>query len=283
MPILAEKYIKKAEPFVKWAGGKSQLLNYLVETMPQQFNNYLEPFVGGGALFFFLYSSGILSGKKAVLIDLNSDLINLYRVIKNKDKLEMLIIELKNGKYKNEEKVFYSIRENEPENDIKAAARMIYLNRTCYNGLYRVNSNGKFNTPFGRYYNPLICDEENLRAANIALKNVKIIEDDFELVLAHAEKGDFIYFDPPYQPISKTANFTGYTKDTFTQEDQNRLAYVFNKLDKKGCKVMLSNSDNHYIRQLYKRYEIKTVKAKRIINCKALKRGEINELIITNY
>jgi DNA adenine methylase len=273
----------KAEPFLKWAGGKSQLLNEFVKFFPYNFKNYIEPFVGGGAVFFYLYSNGMLKGKKSILIDSNEDLIIAYKSIKEENKLRTLIKTLSNGRYLNNEDNYYKIREEEPEDDIEKTARLIYLNKTCFNGLYRVNSKGKFNVPFGRNKNPCICDEENLKAVSVALKNTELINDDFSVVIEYAEKDDFIYFDPPYQPLSRTASFTGYTKDSFNEKDQERLADIYRKLDKRGCKLMLSNSDVKFIRKLYNGYRIEIVKAKRVINCKASKRGTVNELVILNY
>jgi len=270
------------EPFLKWAGGKGQLLPQYNKFFPQTFNNYLEPFLGGGAVFFHLYSTGkITPDKKVILIDSNEDLINTYKVIQNR--VDLLVAHLKSGKYVNEESVYYEIREWTPTNLVERAARTIYLNKTCYNGLYRVNKKGKFNVPFGRYKNPLICDKKNLKTVNRSLKGVKLIIGDFSKCLKYAELGDFIYFDPPYQPISSTSNFTSYTKDSFGLEDQKRLADVFRELDKRKCKVMLSNSDTPFIRKLYKQFRIEVVRAKRYINSNPAGRGEVRELVILNY
>ncbi len=276
-----EKVVHKPEPFLKWAGGKSQLLRQFEALFPKKFNNYLEPFVGGGAVFFYLYNTGRLKDKKIILIDSNEELINCFLVIE--ENVEKLISILRSNKYVNKKEVYYRIRAEKPKDEFERAAGTIYLNKTCFNGLYRVNSKGKFNVPFGRYKNPLICDSKNLRRVSIALKNVKILCDDFEKCLEYAEKGDFIYFDPPYQPLSKTSNFTSYTKDAFSEKDQKRLCEVFKRLDKIGCKIMLSNSDTHFIRKLYKKYRIEVVYAKRAINCKASGRGAIKELVILNY
>lgn len=281
-PKLLER-TEKAEPFLKWAGGKGQLLKSFVNFFPDKFNNFIEPFIGGGAVFFYLYSNGFLHEKKSILIDSNKELINAYKVIKNDKELETIIKALSNGKYLNYEENFYKVRELEPKTQADRAARLIYLNKTCFNGLYRVNSKGKYNVPFGRYKNPMICDTQNLRAVNKALEDVELINGDFTAVLEKAEKGDFVYFDPPYQPVSKTASFTAYTKDSFTEKDQERLAQVYKTLDKRGCKLMLSNSDVKFIRDLYKSFKIATVDAKRMINCKASKRGNVKELVITNY
>jgi DNA adenine methylase len=274
---------EKAYPFLKWVGGKGQLLKDFERYFPDKFNNFIEPFVGGGAVFFYLYTNGFLSEKKSILIDSNKELINAYKMIKDENKLKVIIKALSNGKYLNKEETFYKIRNEEPKSEIERAARIIYLNKTCFNGLFRVNSKGKFNVPFGRYTNPMICDSDNLKAVNRALENAELINGDFTAVLDYTEKNDFVYFDPPYQPISKTSSFTGYTKNSFNEKDQERLADVYKKLDRRGCKLMLSNSDADFIHDLYKGYRIEVVKAKRMINCKAAKRGAINELVILNY
>ncbi len=273
------KKMALCKPFVKWAGGKRQLVDHLTKHIPLEFNTYYEPFLGGGALFFWLYNRGII--KKAVLGDINDDLINAYRVIKNK--VSDLILELSSSKYKNEKEVFYKIRESEPDDPVLRCARFIYLNRTCYNGLYRVNSKGKFNVPFGRYKNPKILDEENLVAVSESLQDTSILNEDFEKTLSGASKGDFVYFDPPYHPLNETSRFTSYTKYDFKEKDQERLAHVFKKLDKKGCYCLLSNSDTDFIRDLYSEFNISVVNAKRSINSNAEKRCNATELIIKNY
>lgn len=273
---------KKAEPFLKWAGGKSQLLEQYKEFIPRDFNNYIEPFVGGGAVYFHLLNSGYFTdGKKIVLIDSNDELINCYQVIK--ENVERLISMLLNSKFQNRKDIYYKIRDENPQDQIERAARTIYLNKTCFNGLYRVNSKGKFNVPFGRYKNPLLCDSKNLKAVNEALKKVEILYNDFEISIEFVYKDDFIYLDPPYQPISKTANFTSYTRNSFGQNEQIRLHEFYKTLDSMKCNVMLSNSDTPFIRELYKDYRIEVVSARRAINCKAEGRGKINELVILNY
>jgi DNA adenine methylase len=272
----------KPEPFLKWAGGKGQLLKQYEPLFPHRFNNYLEPFIGGGAVFFHLYNTGKLnSGKKVILIDSNEELIHCYSAIK--EEVEKLIKILSSPKFINKNETYYKIRVEEPKDRYARAARTIYLNKTCFNGLYRVNSKGKFNVPFGSYKNPLICNAENLRAVSFAIRDAEILCDDFAKCLEFVKRNDFIYFDPPYQPLSKTSSFTSYTKNSFNETEQQRLCNVFKELDKQGCKVMLSNSDTPFIRKLYKNFRIEVVYAKRAINCKASGRGAITELVILNY
>lgn len=271
-----------AKPFVKWAGGKGQLLPHYKIFFPRSFNNYIEPFVGGGAVFFYLFNNKrFVFDKEKTLIDFNPELINCYEVIKNK--VEDLIATLGNGKYTNEKIVYYKIRAEKPKDAVERAARILYLNKTCYNGLYRVNGKGEFNVPFGGYKNPTICNLKNLRFVSKILKKVKLLCDDFEMCLNFGKDGDFIYLDPPYQPLSKTSAFTSYTFNSFSEKDQKRLSKVFIELDRKGCKVMLSNSDTPLIKKLYKNYRIETVYAKRAINSKSSGRGKIPELIVLNF
>ncbi|MBA7531820.1 Modification methylase DpnIIA [subsurface metagenome] len=267
------------KPFLKWVGGKRQLILQMNDYFPKEFNKYIEPFVGGGAIFFYLLP------ETAILIDVNKELINTYNIIKNN--VSELIKSLKN--HKNEKDYYYEVRSKDrnPEeynklSDVNKASRTIYLNRCCFNGLYRVNSKGQFNVPFGTYRNPKFCDEENLVSIHKALKNVLLINDSFEKCLDFAEKDDFIYFDPPYVPISRSANFTSYTKGDFGKEDQIRLFDVYKNLDERGCKVMLSNSYSDFILDLYKEYQINILYAKRAINSDGSKRGKIKEVLITN-
>lgn len=278
----------QAKPFLKCAGGKGQLLDQFRHFYPERFNKYIEPFVGGGAVYFDLHSKAKI--KEAILIDLNKDFIDCFKAIKEcKNELIRL---LEKHKEQHSKKYYYKIR-NKVRNDFEVwnnldlaekAAVVIYLNKTCFNGLYRVNKKGQFNVPIGRYKNPEIFDEENLKLANESLNGAcKIEADDFSKCLDYAEEADFIYLDPPYNPMSKTANFTSYTKNSFDENEQRRLADVFRKLDKKGCLVMLSNSDTDLINELYKDYRKEEVKAKRFINSKAQGRGAINELVILNY
>jgi len=202
-----------------------------------------------------------------------------------RDNVEELITKLKQHRENHSKDYYYAIRELKLEllSKVERASVFIYLNKTCFNGLYRVNSKGKFNVPMGSYKNPSIFQEDDLREISKILKNVKILRMHFEKVLNYAKEGDFIYFDPPYYPLQKGKNFTSYTKDNFSEKDQIRLSEVFRELDKKGCKVMLSNSDTEFIKNLYKGYNIHIVKANRMINCDAAKRGPINEVVVTNY
>lgn len=281
-PEISLKVPSQPGPFLKWAGGKKQLLKQFSAFIPTEFNNYIEPFVGAGALFFHLLNAGYLKNRKTcVLIDSNDELINCYKVIQ--ENIDRLVSILCNPKYSNDKDVFYEVRRENPEDEFERAARTIYLNRTCFNGLYRVNSNGGFNVPFGKYKNPLICDRENLSAVHSALKEVNIICGDFEMSSDFAGKNDFIYCDPPYQPLSTTSKFTSYTKKVFDEEQQIRLFRLFENLDRKGCKVMLSNSDTTFIRDLYSKHRIEVVLAARAINSKVDGRGKINELVILNY
>jgi DNA adenine methylase len=269
----------KPVPFLKWAGGKSQLLSSFEPFLPKRFNRYLEPFVGGGAMFFNIY--GRNDRLSASLSDLNSELINCYSAVR--DNVEELIDVLK--QHRNEREYFYEIRSLDTQklSSLERAARLIYLNKTCFNGLYRVNSRGQFNVPFGSYKNPRTCDEENLRAASTALQQVVLTAQSFSDAMEQAKRGDFVYLDPPYQPLSATANFTSYTSRCFMEKDQQELAAAVRKLDKRGCRVMLSNSDNEFVRDLYDGLRIETVYATRAINCRGDRRGKISEVLVLNY
>ena len=266
-------------PIVKWAGGKSQLLPVISQHVPRSFKRYFEPFVGGGALFFNLYAND--RALKAFLGDLNAELINCYAAVR--DDVDTVIRHLK--KHRNESEYFYLLRSLNVEklDDAQRAARIIYLNKTCFNGLYRVNRSGQFNVPFGSYKNPRTCDEDNLHAASAAFQHAKLHCGPFKELLKQARRGDFVYLDPPYQPLSATANFTSYTSRCFGSRDQEELAQAFAELTKRGCHVMLSNSDNELIHELYGDYNIKTVYATRAINCKGDRRGRISELLVMNY
>ncbi|MEX1112167.1 MAG: DNA adenine methylase [Candidatus Andersenbacteria bacterium] len=276
---------EKPKPFVKWVGGKRQLLKqfrllnlYPPENFNPTTNTYFEPFVGGGAVFFDLLPD------KAQLSDLNQELVTTYNVIKKN--VDELVKSLKKHKY--EKEYYLIIRAQDPKNlsDIEVAARFIYLNRTGFNGMYRVNSKGQFNVPFGRYNNPIICDEENLRRVSKALRGVSIKHQDYNEVLKKAKRGDFVYFDPPYFPVSKTSSFTSYTAKAFLENEQTELRDTFTELHERGCFVMLSNSDTPFINEIYsgiKGVKITKVKAGRAINSKASKRGKITEVLVTNY
>jgi len=275
-------------PFVKWAGGKAQLISQLAPFFPVSFRRYIEPFVGGGAVFFHLFRQGQLADQESLLIDRLDELINCYRTVQNQ--VEDLIAGLRQHEpHKHDKEYFYSVRAWDRSSDyarrdeIERAARFLYLNRTCYNGLYRVNRRGEFNVPFGRHRNPTICAADNLRAASRALQGAVLLASDFTRCLETAEAGDFVYLDPPYDPLSSTANFTSYTSDDFGAADQRRLADLFRELDRRGCYVMLSNSSTPFIRELYRGYEQVEVEAIRAISRKGEARGPISELLVMNY
>lgn len=270
--------------FLKWAGGKGQIMTELEKFIPHEFNNYFEPFVGGGSLFFHIKKK--YPNKKAIISDINEELINSYLVIKYH--LKKIIEELKKHKENYDKKgikYYYKIRKVKPKtlSAVERAARFIFLNKTCWNGLFRVNSKEEFNVPAGKYKKPQIFDEERLKLIRKLLKNTIIKVSDFSEVIKFARVGDFIYFDPPYYPISKTSKFTDYTKSGFKEKDQKNLARVFRELDNRGCFVLLSNSDAKFIRNLYRDFKIKSIMVKRMINCIGSKRGPVNELLITNY
>ncbi|NPA10781.1 MAG: DNA adenine methylase [Epsilonproteobacteria bacterium] len=278
---------KIAKPFVKWAGGKRQLIPELLKYIPGNFNNYFEPFAGGGALFFELYNLGILKDKQVFLFDNNKELINSYEVIKNAP--YELIEKLKEFKSKHNKYFYYQIRELDRSANYKTldkitkAARFIYLNKTCFNGLYRVNKKGYFNVPMGSYKDPKIVDENNILLASKALQNTTIKHCDYKDVLHYTQKNDFIYFDPPYFPLNKTSNFTSYTQGDFLEKEQIELFNTFNTLSQKGCFVLQSNSDTDFINNLYKNFKIQKILANRAINSKGNKRGKITEVLIRNY
>lgn len=270
----------EARPFLKWAGGKGQLLTQFQPFFPRQFERYLEPFLGSGAVFFHLKPN------KALLADSNEELFRCFVGIR--DFPELVIEVLRSHKAKHTKEHYYEVRALNPT-DLTAperAARFIYLNKTCFNGLYRVNSKGRYNVPMGSYKNPTILDDRNLRAVSDALKKAQLFNMPFEeFCRKNAKAGDFIYFDPPYQPLSRTASFTGYTKDSFSLDDQRRLRDLYKELDLRGCRLMLSNSYCDEILDLYKDYASTshTVYAKRAINCVSAKRGAIKELLVLNY
>jgi DNA adenine methylase len=274
-------------PFVKWAGGKTQLIAQYEPYFPSTFGRYIEPFVGGGALFFYLYRKGRLAGRPAILLDNLEELINCYQVIRNQ--VEMLLKELKtHDNRKLNSDYFYEVRDWDRQpgyaqrSAVQRAARFIFLNHTCYNGLYRVNRRGQFNVPVGRHRNPTIRNVQNLRAVGDALQGVSLLVDDFERCLELARPGDFVYLDPPYQPLSDTASFTSYTSTDFGAGDQQRLAVLFRQLDHLGCQVMLSNSSTDLIRELYDGYDQIPVHATRAISSRGDGRGAVPELLVVN-
>jgi DNA adenine methylase len=263
-------------PFLKWAGGKTRLISQYKYYFPEHYQTYYEPFLGGGAVFFYLQPP------QAVLTDINADLILTYQCVR--DNLEELINLLQKHKQRHNSEYYYDVRGYYTGTNLQKAARFIYLNKTCFNGLYRVNSQGKFNVPVGKYKNPGICQEEVLKVASQALKKVKIKNVNFEEVVNHAnDSNDFVYFDPPYYPLSQTSNFTAYSNFCFDENQQIKLRDIFIKLANKGVKVMLSNSDCPFIRDLYKGFNIHTISGVRSINSNAQKRGKINEVLVTSY
>lgn len=269
------------KPVVKWAGGKSKIINQLSKYLPKWFNNYHEPFVGSGALFFYLFPELKKRNAQAYLSDSVEELINLYNVIMND--VDNLINISKKHIY--EKSYYYNVRAQDPSRmtDIERASRILYLNKTCFNGLYRVNSKGQFNVSFGDYVDPVIVNEIILRGASEAFSFAQLHHGDFELVLNNVKFGDLVYLDPPYIPISGTSDFTKYTSSSFGLDDQKRLRYLFELLKSKGCYVMLSNSNTDIVKELYSGYNLKTVSALRAINSNTSKRGAINELLILSY
>lgn len=263
----------RARPFLKWAGGKTQLLEPILTRFPQNFGRYHEPFLGGGAVFF------ALEPQRGVLSDINGDLIDAYRCLR--DDVDGVIAALR--KHRPTEAHFYRVRAQNSDSmsEIQSAARTIYLNRTCFNGLYRVNRKGQFNVPYGRYDNPTICNDQNLRLVSEALQGVDINVASAFQVGRRARRGDMVYFDPPYDPVSSSASFTSYAKQPFGRDEQAHLAELFARLANRGVHVMLSNSNTRFIRQLYKGFRIHRVHARRAINSRADRRGTVAEVIIT--
>jgi DNA adenine methylase len=299
-----------ARPFLKWAGGKSQLLDEFSRRLPPdlkkgKITNYVEPFVGGGAVFFYL--SRRFPFETSTICDINGELILSYRVIRRSVKKLVAALEDLESIYRSRndrerESFYYEVRDafnqnlpligsgNYSSGWIERAARIIFLNHTCYNGLFRVNRNGEFNVPFGRYKNPDILDEDNLNEVAGLLKTARILSGDFSRCRQFVDDRTFVYLDPPYRPLNRTSSFTSYAKGGFSDRDQVRLARFFRDLDEKGAKIMLSNSDpknedsgDTFFDDLYAEYSIERVPAKRMINCNGSGRGDINELVITNY
>ncbi|ADV80357.1 MAG: DNA adenine methylase [Caldanaerobacter subterraneus] len=303
--------LNNAKPFLKWAGGKTQLLDELYKRLPSsliqsgEIERYVEPFVGGGAFFFFLKRN--FKFKESFLIDINKELIIGYKVIQNNvNELidELSSMEEKYLKLSEEQRkdFYYNIRDeyNRQKDNfdyvnynldwVKRAADLIFLNKTCFNGLYRLNKKGEFNVPFGKYKNPTICDADNLIEVSKALENTEVICADFEESKKYIHKNTLVYLDPPYRPLNNTSNFTSYNENGFDDDDQRRLAQFFKEMDKKGAYLILSNSDpknedvdDNFFDELYAGFIIERVKAKRYINSNGDKRGDISELIIRNY
>lgn len=265
-----------ARPILKWAGGKSQLLPELLRRVPDGFRAYHEPFIGGGALFFALWSAGRI--RRASLSDVNRELIETYETVR--DDVESVIRAL--TRHDNDKEHFYRIRAQDPRrlSRVSRAARLIYLNKTCFNGLYRVNSRGQFNVPFADNPGANYRDAEALRLASRAFRDTDLRCESFDAVLDRAEPGDFVYFDPPYQPLSKTSSFTAYARDGFGEADQRRLAEVFRALAARGVHELLSNSDTPWVRKLYSGHPIDVVHASRVINSKASRRGSVTEVLV---
>jgi DNA adenine methylase len=293
-----------AKPFLKWAGGKGQLIEKLNALYPDELvsgkvKTYIEPFVGGGAVLFDVLQKFDI--KKAFIIDLNKELINCYRCIKAdaSEMIKQLEVLQKNFvalPIEERSKFFFSIRKKyntiklNGKYDFEKAADFIFLNKTCFNGLYRVNSKGEFNVPFGKYKNPLICDKENLLLINKLLQKVEIIYGDYSKCKDFIDENTFVYFDPPYRPITNTAAFVGYAQNGFNDDNQKELAQFVIELGGKDTKIMLSNSDpknsdpkDDFFDKLYSGFDIERIKAKRMINCQADKRGDIAEIVVRNY
>jgi DNA adenine methylase len=270
--------------FIKWAGGKTQLLEQFKQYFPKSICRYFEPMVGSGAVFFYVQKR--YKPKYSMISDININLVNLYvNVRDNTNQLITLLKEHKLNHMKDPEKYYYTMRNkfNNEKDTLEKSALLLYLNKTCFNGLYRVNSKGDFNVPFGRYKNPVILQEKKLKIAADLLKDVEIKRMSFTKILDFVKEADFIYFDPPYYPLSKTSSFTSYQKGSFLDKEQHELSKIFKSLDKRECRVMLSNSEHPFIRKLYYGYDIQVVKANRMINCNGQGRGKISELVIRNY
>lgn len=294
--ILLPKKLENADrafpicyPFVKWAGGKSQLLSQINNLIPKKFSRYFEPFLGGGAVFFYLICKKNLKFN-GYLSDINCELIDTYNAIKNNVDELILILQVHQKQFeKSPYEYYYKIRSRiKFSNTTEIAARFIFLNKTCYNGLYRVNKKGLFNVPMGRYKRPLICDANNLRNTSTLLNNsdVRIESSDYRRMLnKYAQAGDFIYIDPPYDPTSSTSNFTSYSNNKFTEQDQKNLASLFKDLSHKGCKVLLSNSNTDLIKELYSDFLNGSTKINviRAINSNGSRRSGHQELLIRNY
>ncbi len=264
----------RPQPLLKWAGGKRQLAVTILSRLPERIDTYYEPFVGGGAVFFALAAEQRF--RRAVLSDRNPELVCVYLAVQSD--VESVIDEL--SRMRHTEAEYYRIRELRPRSAARRAARVIYLNKTGYNGLYRVNRSGQFNVPFGRYENPRICDADNLRLAARALERVEIGVGDFAATAERARPGDAVYFDPPYLPVSKTASFASYHSEPFGLREHQRLAALFGELERRGVSAVLSNSDTAETRELYSAFDCEIVRARRAINSNAGRRGAVTELLV---
>jgi len=270
------KELSDAKPFMKWAGGKGRLLKKLSKFFPENYNRYFEPFIGGGAVFFYL------NPDKAIINDLNKELINLYCIIR--DNPEQLMTKLDDLQENVDDKDFFlDMRSKESTDLLEKAVRTVFLNRTCYNGMYRVNSDGKFNVPFGDMGNPRLYEKKNIIACSHTLKKTTILSGDYKKLNLRIRKNDFVYLDPPYVPLSDTAHFTSYTSEKFGEEQQLELLEFCKKIDKKGGLFMLSNSYNEFTKKLYQDFKIDTIKAARNVAAKTSSRTPIKELVVTNY
>jgi DNA adenine methylase len=275
-----------AKPIVKWAGGKSRLLGELLDRVPRRLETYAEPFAGGAALFFALAAERAKkkrSFERALLADRNEELVACYRAVR--DDVSAVIAALGSGVFRYDRDVFYEVRAADTRgwSDVARAARLLFLNHTCFNGLWRVNASGQFNVPFGKYKNPRICDEAALRAASRALADAEIHSCDFADVTRDLASGDFVYFDPPYVPLSRTASFTAYARDGFSPNDQERLAAELRALKRRGARAMLSNADTPVTRALYDGLACHSVRAPRSISCDGARRGDAGELVVTTW
>lgn len=280
---------RAARPFLKWAGGKTQLLPPLLERVPARPDAFFEPFVGGGALFFALAADPDRAPRRAVLNDSNAELVATYGAVRDElprlvERLAALEEQYLAGEPPGRAALYYRVRDERPRAAVSVAARLIFLNHTCYNGLYRVNRRGEFNVPHGDYRRPRILDRENLEAVSAALQGVDLRHGDFEAACADAGAGDLVYFDPPFHPLSETSHFVGYTEQGFGRADQLRLKWCIDALTARGALVLLSNSPHPYIEGAYEasHYTVERTPARRSINSRADRRGVIDELIVTN-
>lgn len=276
------EHIAHAAPVVKWVGGKRQLLPQILPLIPKRMSAYCEPFLGGGAVLF------ALQPRRALVNDLNQDLITVYRVIK--ENADALIEHL--SRHENTPEYFYRIRDLDRDreayaalSDVEKASRLLYLNKTCYNGLFRVNASGAFNSPYGHYRRPNIVNEQTIRGVSRYFNSCDIafFSEDFAAVLDRVPRGGFVYLDPPYDPVSDTASFTGYNRGGFGREEQGRLKACCDALTARGVRFLLSNSATPFIRELYSSYHVSIVQARRAVNSVASRRGAIEEVLVRNY